>query len=114
MANAIRQSSVRFSARYSFSSFGIGVAEPQPLLDMMGGLAETLGDLLRRVAGFGQLGEGLELVRRVHGQPDRVGGEARFQSVVLGPDLAGHGVIGGQLSLRLQGFQTPPGGGRRR
>ena len=41
-----------------------------------------------------QLGEGRELIRRVHRQPHAVFSQADLLGVVLGDDLARHGVIG--------------------
>ena len=104
MAKAIKHSSVRFFRPVLLEELRVGVAEPEPLLDVLRRLAEALADLLRRPV-LRQLRKGFKLVCRVHGQPDRVGGQARLQGVRLLSDLAGHGVIGGQLPFRLQGVQ---------
>ena len=114
MAKAIRHSSVSSSARYAFSSSGIGVAELQPLLDVPGGLAEAFGDLLGVSPAIDQPGEGFELVRRVHRQPDRVFGQAHLEGVVVGARPGRARRNRPAACLPPARLATPPGGGRRR
>ena len=64
--------------------------------------AEAAGHLGGSFALVDEGGERLELVGRVHGQPDGVLGQAHFQGMVLGDDLARHREILGQLALGLK------------
>ncbi len=75
--------------------------------------AETLGHLGGCLTLVDQRGERRELIGRVHGQPDSVFGQAHFQGMFLGDDLARHGEILRQFALRLERAdrrQTPSAG----
>ena len=91
-----------------------GVAEAEALLDGALGDAEAGGDVGDGGAGERERAEGLDLVGRVHGDPDRVLGERELgvAHAVL-DDAAGHGEVGSDGALAGEVVQRgePAGAG---
>ncbi len=90
------------SLRYSCEQLRRDAGQLHPLQDKAFLDAEAAGHLGGGLALVDQRGERLELVGRVHRQPDGVFGKAHFQGVLLGDDLARHGEILRQLAFGLQ------------
>ena len=92
--------------------FGSDAGKLHPFQDQAFLYAESQGHLGGGLPLVDQLGERLELIRRVHGQPDGVLGKAHFSRFLFRHDPARHGKISGQLALVLQFGGAPQGGGR--
>ncbi len=105
MANAIRHSSVSFSARYSFSSFGSAL----PSLSRCSTCRAVLPK--RSAICSGVWPASASLAKASNSSAGCIASRTVLSARLISrascslADLAGHGVIGGQLPFRLQGFQ---------
>ncbi len=102
MAKAISASSVIFSSRYSLSSSGAALPSFSRCWTCFSLVPNRAAMAAAVSPSPASLAKRLELVGRMHRQPDGVLGQADLQGALVGDDLAGHREILWQLALGLQ------------